>query len=197
MSRPRAHPEGFTLLELLAALVVTSLVVLSLTEAMHFGIQSWGRQSRQIEAYAELDSVDGLLRHLLDDIDPSAGDEVEGRPSEFVLTSSLPESVAASQRRARITLLVTDDHRLVLSWIDPTAAIPPGGHARRYQATVLENVAGIEFGYFLAGPQSGWKDTWSEATLPALVRLRVLFPPGDPRHWPAIVAASRITPGGG
>ena len=68
-SLPRAKKNqgsrGFTLLELLVALAVFSLLVVGLTQGLRFGLQGWKAQSRETQKLSELDSVDRLLRSLL------------------------------------------------------------------------------------------------------------------------------------
>ena len=36
-------------------------------------------------------------------------------------------------------------------------------------------------------PAPAWASAWAGNDLPLLIRLRVVFPPGDGRHWPDIV----------
>jgi general secretion pathway protein J len=88
----------------------------------------------------------------------------------------------------RATLRVDADHRLVLRW-------SPSVRARRLrpqpaaptETELLRGVSHIELAFWRPG--GDWVGSWQSADLPALVRVRLRFPPGDPRRWPDIVAA--------
>ncbi|MFC7544367.1 prepilin-type N-terminal cleavage/methylation domain-containing protein [Siccirubricoccus deserti] len=64
--------KGFTLVEVLAALVVLGLVVGGLAQGMRFGLQAWDRAASLIEAGDTLDAVDRTLRHLVARMHPGA-----------------------------------------------------------------------------------------------------------------------------
>ena len=55
----RTTQTGFTLLELLAALIVLSLLLVAITQGVRFGVQAWQTQSRACWiARDDLDAVD-------------------------------------------------------------------------------------------------------------------------------------------
>lgn len=53
---------------------------------------------------------------------------------------------------------------------------------------LADRVARLDLAYAARG--GPWVETWTADTLPALVRVTVVFPPGDARHWPPIIAAT-------
>ena len=185
-------PSGFTLLEVLVALVVLGLVLAGLVQGTRFGLRTADRQTATIAASADLDATERVLRSLLGQMDPgsltSAPLLVAAR-SSLGFTSNLA-AVAPSLgiKEADVSLGVTPDHRLVLRWtphLHATRLEPPPPSA---EATLLPGVARVEFSYccdaagqFLAG--------WSDRTLPTLVRVQLVFPPDSRRAWPAIVVA--------
>jgi general secretion pathway protein J len=63
--------------------------------------------------------------------------------------------------------------------------------------TLLAGTASIEFAYFgkwASEANAQWHDRWTEQpALPQLLRIQVRFPEGDPRLWPDLVVAPRIT----
>ena len=114
----RGRDGGFTLLELLVALVVLGLVMVGLTGGARFGLRAWGAQSRLIDARAELDAVDRLLRRLIEGMDPGGPNQaplIEGGRGTLSFTADLPAAVAAT-RQADVALLVDPAGRLVLRW---------------------------------------------------------------------------------
>ena len=199
MSR-RPYQNGFTLLELLVALSVFSLLLVTLSQGLRFGIQAWSVQSRETRRLAELDSVDRLLRNLLASIPVAANGSLSGSASKLTFLGSLPRAAPPGLQPESITLLVTRDNHLVLSWNPPipgkAAATPPP-----VLTEILDNVSDIAFGYFReAGAaaqgkkatKSGWQSTWVGGGIPALVRIHIDFVDGDPRHWPDIVVAPMV-----
>ena len=64
---------------------------------------------------------------------------------------------------------------------------------RTSDTELLNGVARLELAYF--GPAGNlppaWRSSWAAPSLPELVRLRIVFAPGDPRRWADIVEASR------
>jgi general secretion pathway protein J len=183
--------NGFTLLELLVALAVFGLLVTGLTQGVQYGLRAWQSQVRIAGRSEDLDAVDRALRQMIAVMDP--GDSLAPPPFfgshdrvEFVTV--LPDAAAGLPvRRVEAGLLVDQSRRLVLRW-------RPWLHAARLrplpppmETELLRGVQGLELAFW--HPSAGWIATWRNQDLPALIRIRVLFPPGDSRHWPDIVAA--------
>jgi general secretion pathway protein J len=190
------NDRGFTLLELLVALAAFGLLLTALAEATRFAIRAYALQAQRIEADADLDATDRTLRHLIGAIGANA--TADG-PPHFVanrrsmgFTATLPILAWYPTERADVIVAMDTAHRLVLRWAPhyPTLlGAPPSPQV----TTLLGGVDHIELSYWTAGTAHGvWVDRWEAATLPELVRLRIVFPPGDPRHWPDIVVATGV-----
>lgn len=194
-----SHDGGFTLLELLVALVVLGFILAGLSQGVRFGLQASSIQARTMEQHAELDATDRALRRLIEQMDPGTprdGAGVQGTASRLVFVSELPDAAlsrAGGQptRRATIALGVDGARRLVLRATPRPAgrsfvpAPPP------FETELLRGVDRVELAYWPRGPAPRWTAEWGGNTLPQLVRVRVVFPPGDRRHWPDIVAGPR------
>ena len=189
---------GFTLLEVLAALAVLGLVMAGLAAGSRFGLRAWESQSRLIDARAELDATDRTLRRLVEGMDPGGPNQdplIEGGPDRLAFTAELPAAAAEVTRRADVALLVDGAGRLVLRWTPRLGAVRLGPPPPAEEAELLRGVARLNLAYWPRpgsgpdAPAAGWRDTWAERSLPALVRIRLAFPPGDGRRWPDIVAA--------
>lgn len=183
------QPGGFTLLEVLVALVVLGFMMAGLAQGVRFGTRAWDTQARVIAERGELDAVDRALRRLIERMAPGRDREpagVRGEADRLAFTSELPLAASAIARAADVAILVGGG-RLVLRWT-------PHLHARRLgpdpvptEEVLLHGVARVEFAYW--APAGAWTSVWSERAPPALVRVRVVFPEGDRRRWPDIVAA--------
>jgi general secretion pathway protein J len=185
---------GFALLELLVALTVLGLLFVGLAQGVQFGVFAWASEVHVTSGNDDFAALDSALRLLIELADP--GDEID--PAAFTASSdrlncitSLPNAVGAVPgRRVRATLLVDADHRLLLQWQPAVRARSLHAPAEPAETELLRGVSRMELEFWRPG--GGWVGTWRSDNLPALVRIRLHFPPGDPRHWPAIVAAPML-----
>lgn len=184
---------GFTLLELLVALVVLGFILAGLSQGAQFGLLAAGSQTRTVAERGELDAVDRAVRHLIQEMDPGragAPPGLRGTASSLAFTSALPTASALPVRQAAI-VLAAEGGRLVLR---ATPRFP--GVGASMETELLRDVERLEASYWSRGAQPRWVSSWAERDLPALVRLRLVFPPGDRRRWPDIVAAPMRSPAG-
>lgn len=181
---------GFTLLELLVGLVVLGFILAGLSQGVRYGYRATEAQARVRNGSGDLDAIDRTLRGLIEQADPGddhSGPTLRGTASMVVFTSDLPAAASGTTRHADVAILVDPAHRLVLRWtphLHATAFVAP---APPVTTELIRNVQVLQASYWA----DGWQSNWDKEGLPSLVRLRVLFPPGDSRHWPDIVIALR------
>jgi general secretion pathway protein J len=178
---------GFTLLELLVALVVLGLLMAGLTQGIRFGFSAWGMQARLGASSGDLDAIDRALRRLVEQARPPADQvtpSLRGTGSSLAFISALPVTLAAATREADIRLSV-DGGRLVLDWMPHLHAAWLGPPRQPRREVLLDHVEALEVSYL---GSAGWVKSWDTARLPLLIRLHLRFPKGDPRHWPDLVA---------
>lgn len=179
---------GFTLLEVLVALVVLGFLMAGLAGGVRLGMLAWGAQDRAIAAHGELDAVDRALRHLIEQADPgdpthAAG--VGGGATRLALVTRLP---AASDRAVEAALLVESGQRLVLRWTPRRFGRPIGPPPPAQQTELLGGVDAVQFAYWARSGEGGWRSAWDNQDPPALIRIRLRFADAT-RRWPDIVAA--------
>jgi general secretion pathway protein J len=193
---------GFTLLEILVALVVLGFLVVGLAEGTRFGLRAWDVQTKLVGRRADMDGMERLLRNLIADANPGDPSEplpFSGRLHALTFVGRLPMSamsvgIGPAIRDAEFTVAVNGDHRLTLRW-------RPHPHAERLtpqppttETVLLEGVDQITFGYQRRPAQGGgWIDSWELPTLPVAIRITVTFPKEDNRHWPTMVAAPMLS----
>lgn len=180
---------GFTLLELLVGLVVLGFILAGLTQGVRYGLRATDAQARLVAGRGELDAVDRALRRLLTQAAPASArgaSTMLGSEGRIGFVSVLPGAVMGFVgQEADVALGVNTARRLVLRWSPHLHAKRLGPAPPPQEAEILRGVERIELAYW----KDGWRAAWDERDLPALVRLRIVFPEGDARHWPDIVAA--------
>ncbi len=182
----RRASDGFTLLELMIALAILSLVVLVLTGGMHFAGRAWEAQERRIDRQDDLGSVQNLLRSMI-----AGGRFFRGDASTLGFVGAMP--LALAREGLFDVELAVSDHRLVARW--RPHARPGAGNAATETSELARGIAGIDIRYYVADSQ-GRFGTWSRSVdslhRPVLVRMTVLFAPGEDRHFPPLVVAPMI-----
>jgi general secretion pathway protein J len=186
--------DGFTLLEALLALTVFGLLLAGLTQGMQYGLRAWQSQVRIAGRSEDLDAVDRALRQMIAVMDP--GDSLvpppfTGNRDRLDFVTALPDAATALPVRwVEAALLVDASHRLILRWRPWLHAIRLRGLPPASETELLRDVQGLDLAFWRPG--GGWVGVWRGEDLPALIRIRVVFPPGDPRHWPDIVVAPTL-----
>lgn len=198
-----ATQAGFSLLEVLVALVVLGMLIGTLAQGVRFGLGAVAAQARIVGVRGDEDAVERALRRLVEHMDPgtfTTPPEMTGTAQrvEFVTELPLAAPVAApvasgtgtaAQPALRVdaALEVDPRHRLLLRWRPHTGGqrllpAPPAA-----EEVLLSGVDQVVFGFLSA--QQGWQTSWHGTELPLLVRIHVGFPKGDRRSWPDLIAA--------
>jgi general secretion pathway protein J len=193
--------HGFTLIEMIVAVVVLGFVLAGLAQASHFGIAAWNAQTREAARVADLERVDRILRLLINETAaPLAADDKDefvGEEHRFQIVTRLPDQPETDPvRRGRVAVGVDAEHRLLLRWQPHPNAIALKTLPPPDQIILAEGVDHLDMRYRQAESDGGkWSTRWSDASLPALVQLNIVFQ--NERHvWPVIQVATMIDPNG-
>ncbi len=184
----RSAQQGFTLVELLVALVAGSMLLASLT----WTLTSLGRElraSRLAETAARADAAAPVLAGLIEQMFPAAKDdpEIVAEPRRFAF-ATLPPAALGAVGPVRATLEVRDRPEGQALYArfepaDPSASFPATAREAR---PLIEGYRQIRFDYRLA-------DAKDEGMPPHLVTLSLVDRRG---RITRIAAAPRITSGG-
>jgi len=191
---------GFTLLELLVALIVLGFLVVGLTQGVRAGLAMWGAQTRRVGETGELDAGARVLRTLLSGISvpPSGGagrgaagtTKLEGRPDSLAFVGDLPTGLGTT-RRANITLELVEG-RLVLRWTPHRHELTTEPEPEPIETELVRGVERLDFAYWGSSSSdqpAGWQAQWDTFNIPGLIRVRLTFAGGDRRRWPDLIAA--------
>lgn len=184
------NQAGFTLIELLVSLTLLGLLFVLLFGGLRFGSRAWERGTAVTEAGDSVRAVQNLLRSEIertcprrDTVATQTMPRVKFAGAATTLAFLAPAPVSAG---GRTCVKLTLRQRRVGTRLRLTLSLG------RNEAVLLDGVAGTELSY--RTPEGAWQDDWTgETDLPALVRIRVTFPPGDARAWPELLVAPRIS----
>jgi prepilin-type N-terminal cleavage/methylation domain-containing protein len=188
----KPQTQGFTLIEVIVALVVLGAMTVALGQGTRFGLLAWNTAARMTNAGDSFDIVDRTLRTLIGQMDPGS----QRAPPRFAAGSDtlsfvtkLPQSPEAPARRVEAVLAVDKSHRLVLRWL-PYLAAERQLAPLINESELLPGVARMEL--FFWQPGGGWSEGWQAEGLPALVRIRLTLQEAGKRRWPDIVVAPEL-----
>jgi general secretion pathway protein J len=204
--------RGFTLMEALVALILLSLLSLGLLTALRLGQRTYAQTARLEAEHWSITAAHRFLRRVLEDAYPfeplpdAAHDHycLEGRRDRLAVTAHMPlSSGGAGHFRYEIVPVDRADGArdlVVRATLDRPGASPTrtmNAAPSTREEVLVPRIDAIEWSYREGGAgasSTDWRSDWqARAALPALVRLRVVFTDGDPRLWPDLIVAPRIT----
>lgn len=205
---PRPAP-GFTLIEILLAISLLSLILLLLFSALFSANRSWAATERRIAQNDELRLVAEFIQRQLAAQSPlfwAGQDDTDllfsGARDELHFTAGLPAHRGGGGAQA-LTLKVSragGEPQLALYFQPVSAEQRPFANQHGAERVVLlANTARIELAYYgreeIEG-QSSWRAEWRHAELlPELIGLTVY--PATGRAWPQMIIPLHARPAKG
>ncbi|MBU6462910.1 MAG: prepilin-type N-terminal cleavage/methylation domain-containing protein [Bradyrhizobium sp.] len=195
---------GFTLVELLVALALFSLLTTVLFNNVQFGLKTWNKTSHGIEQLDRTVVVQDLLRRLISNLYPMTISENGGQPvvkfdgsRETLSFLGNAPLVAGGAGRFQYRLWVERSgaqRNLVLTSVQELGA--PENQSMSAKTILLSDIVGADFSYFgpaRAHEAGAWTENWSRRSdIPRLVRIRVAFDEIEGRAWPEFVIAPHV-----
>ncbi len=191
---------GFTLIEVIVALVVLGFVLAGLAQAARFGMNAWSLETRLADNASELERVDRVLRQLVEQATPPvSGDDrpFVGEEHRMTFVTNLPSQPQTDPiRRAQVAIGVDDRHRLVLRWQPQPNAVALGPKPPEQEVVLAEGLQRIDLAYRQNGGDGGkWSKAWKYSPLPALVQIHFLLV-NEHRHWPDMAMPTMLDSNG-
>lgn len=200
----RAHQGGFTLLELLVAITLLSMLSVMMYGGLQFGARVWERRSEDGGKQSDVLTVQDVLRREVSqavtlfyrDRRQQTAVAFAGSEQELIFGGPVPEALGAGGRHLIKLHLDQGDsgENLVLAWQAFVSEAPDLDFGESAETEVLlDGVAGLQISYFGRPNQNAparWSRQWQSKTeLPQLVKIEVAFAEDDPRVWPELVTA--------
>jgi general secretion pathway protein J len=202
----RQRQSGFTLLEMLVAVTVLSVLAVLVYGMLRIGMRSWEAGSERIASsdltrigwhyvHASLAAAASPPSRLPDD----PGIHFIGSPDSLEFVSELPAWLGGGGLHAlRLSLADSPDGRDGRLELEARPMIayddPDLDPAELPRAVLADDVGRLAFAYFGVDARGGgpaWLDTWSgRESLPLLVRMEVELADGS--AWPVLVAHPRL-----
>ncbi len=170
-----ARHGGFTLVELLVALALLALLMVTLHGGLRAIGQGWERSYHAARTVADRDHLRHLLRARLEQARPLRVTDGSGRTYlQFTGTRESVHFVTPLPQQ----LLPGGDYRIGLTLHEDALVLgyEPLWWDQPREASLLIGVQSIRFDYLGA---DGWRDEWlHEQVLPALIRLQLVLADG-------------------
>jgi general secretion pathway protein J len=190
---------GYALIEMLATLVIIGMMSAMMVSGLGASQQVWKRVDAANTMGDAIAGVQILLRERIERIFPATRyDKIPSYADFDGVTDKMmflapPRDVQAPSGLRRYQLGVAPNGDLVLSSVSDLAtpnAVPEN-------LVLLHNVQGLDIAYFGVAPpdnQPAWRFAWERQPVPPqLIRIRVHFPPQDPRVWPELLIKPAAT----
>jgi general secretion pathway protein J len=192
--------DGFTLLEIIVAVVVLGFILAGLAQASHFGINAWNVQAREAARVAEMERTDRLLRLVINEAAPPlSGDDkpFAGQEHRLEFITRLPDQPETDLvRRAQVAIGVDNQHRLLLRWLPKPNAVALKRLPPPQEIVLAEGVDHLDMRYRQNLSDGGkWMPTWTDGAIPALVQMNIVML--NTHHiWPVIQVATMLDTNG-
>ena len=212
MATIASRQRGFTLLELIVALVLLGLLSGVLFGAVRLAGRSTDGGDAKAVASASMRLAEQFLRANLEAQHPLRMRKIvdwpllfSGTSDDMRYTARLPARVAGGGIWFyRLVVRSDQPHSpLVIERMIPDVSgdtVPDFSNAER--SVLAENIASLRIGYFGRDPDAGqtaapsWHDQWNDAQrLPMMIRIDVTPKEGPP--WPTLYVAPRESPEAG
>lgn len=199
MTRLRAVGRGLTLVEVMVALAVLSLIVVALGASLRGLAQSAERVDRRVDEIDEMRTGVAFLRELFAAASPVRGGDpqhtllFEAGSQQFAWIAVMPARFGAGGQHAfRLAAEPLDDGSTALvlryaPWRAQATAFPDWTAAA--SRVLVHRLESLGLAYDGQGLQTGWRPAWGvKDHLPARVRLDVGTFAGP---WPPVVLPLR------
>lgn len=182
---------GYTLLEMLVALVVFGLVMAGVAQTMRFGLAAFTASGSRGVAPENLAALDVALTRMIGGALPES---LQGAPAGLSFTTHLPPGAGIGAGLADAAIRLDPDGDLILLYRPHPPGLPLGPPAAARTEVLATQVSAFGLSYFGARNRQppAWSGTWAAEGPPALVRLQMR---SRNRDWPDLVIA--VDPQGG
>jgi len=197
---------GFTLIELIVALILLSLIFLLLASGLQFGTDAWNTRKDEPSDSSEILVAQNLLRRILSEVrpvmieaDPTHPRHVFffGHRNSIRFVASLPKHLGVGGFY-EVSIYQSGGSRssVHLSWrLFRANGAASAATTQGTDVVLISGVSELQFSYFGSPAKKGsvqWYDEWEQLDhLPDLIQTKIAFSDPD-RRWPNLVVAPMV-----
>jgi general secretion pathway protein J len=203
MSASPPPARGFTLIEVLVALALMSLIGTILIESLRVGGHTWQHVTREAANIDEITRAQQFLRQRLGTIYPpqpatditSSAESLVGESESLEFSSAAPGSSDEALLRYRLGLSSSDQGTVEIRYRRERNGLAASEAATWSSEPLLAHASGLSIQFWEDSPGSPghWVGRWADtAKLPRLIRIDVEFAANDSRRWPPFYVETRV-----
>ncbi len=201
----RLVPNGFTLIEVLIAMTLLSIMVVLLFSSLNICADSWEKGESKITDVNEIAVVYNFFQRHLSAAKPLWNDLTEkeerafsfqGKTQSLQFISAFPASAGRSGLQLfSLDLLEEDNERAIKVTITPFFPVTEGEEWHKEEVTLIKHVSDFTLAYFGSddGVSEGtWQDEWlDKGSQPRLVKINIKLE--NEIYWPEMIIDLKVT----
>lgn len=201
--RSKQQQSGFTLLEVMIAMTLLSIMVTLLFSSLKVGAESWNKGENKIAEVNEKAVVYQFFKHHLPATRPLWDDfsqegrvfSFQGEHDKLQFVSVFPASASRTGIQLFEVRLERGEVGRILVALKPFYPLIEEQAWEQDDVVLLEKVEKFEIKYFdkqLPGSEGEWKNSWQEKErLPALVKIKIVLE--DRGYWPEMIFDMKLS----
>ena len=203
--RTNQASKGFTLIEVLIAMTLLSIMMVLLFTSLKICADSWEKGESKITDVNEIAVVYNFFQRDLSVAKPLWNDfpaeeektfSFQGGTQSLQFVSAFPASAGRSGLQLfSLNLLEEDNERIINVTIVPFVPMTEGAKWHKEEVTLIKHVSDFTLAYFGSadGVSEGtWTEEWlNKEVLPRLVKINIKLENGS--YWPEMIIDLKVT----
>ncbi len=211
--RTNQASKGFTLIEVLIAMTLLSIMMVLLFTSLKICANSWEKGESKITDVNEIAVVYNFFQRDLSGAKPLWNDfsaeektfSFQGSVQSLQFVSAFPASSGRSGLQLfSLYLLEEDNDQVIKVTLTPFTPVAEGAEWRKEEVTLIKHVSDFTLAYFGSDggmgesgsndgvSESSWKEEWlNKDALPRLVKVNIKLDNGG--YWPEMIIDLKVT----
>jgi len=200
----RLAPKGFTLIEVLIAMTLLSIMVVLLFSSLNICADSWDKGERKITDVNEVAVVYNFFQRHLSEEKPLWNDfskeektfSFQGTNQSLQFVSAFPASAGRSGLQLfSIDLQKEDNDQVIKVTLTPFFPVVEGEEWHKEEVSLIKHVSDFTLAYFGSEDgmsESSWRDEWLDKEVqPRLVKINIKLE--NEIYWPEMIIDLKVS----